>query len=150
LAEIDRRRLFERDGHLSAVSWLATRFKVAWSRAREQVRIARGLQEMPEARRAVDEGELSMSAVRLLVATRDADPSAFERSESTLVHAARIHSMNDFKRVASYWRQAVERERALQGEEQLRERRRLWGRSAASGSIDQIGPPWRGSVRTSR
>ena len=36
LAEIDRRRLFERDGHLSAASWLATRFKVAggwlWSR----------------------------------------------------------------------------------------------------------------------
>jgi hypothetical protein len=32
LAEIDRRRIFERDGHLSAASWLATRFKVAWGR----------------------------------------------------------------------------------------------------------------------
>ena len=29
LAEIDRRRLYERDGHLSAAAWLAIRFKVA-------------------------------------------------------------------------------------------------------------------------
>ena len=30
LAEIERRRLFERDGHLSAAAWLAHTFKVAW------------------------------------------------------------------------------------------------------------------------
>jgi hypothetical protein len=125
LAEIDRRRLFERDGHLSAASWLASRFKVSWGTAREQVRIARGLEDMPETRRALHEGELSMSAVRVLVATRDADPSAFERSEGTLVEAARIHSMTDLGRVAAYWRQAVEREQALEGDEKLRERRRL-------------------------
>lgn len=29
LAEIDRRRLFERDGHLSAASWLVSAFNVA-------------------------------------------------------------------------------------------------------------------------
>ena len=28
LAEIDKRRLFERDGYLSVASWLASRFKV--------------------------------------------------------------------------------------------------------------------------
>jgi hypothetical protein len=28
LSEIDRRRLFERDGHLSTASWLASTFKV--------------------------------------------------------------------------------------------------------------------------
>jgi hypothetical protein len=125
LAEIDRRRLFERDGHLSAASWLATRFKVTWGTAREHVRIARGLEEMPETRRALDEGEISMSAVRLLVTARDTDPSAFERSEGTLVEAARIHSMNDLRRVVSYWRQAVERELALEGEEKVRAQRRL-------------------------
>jgi hypothetical protein len=37
LAEIDRRRLFEREGNLSSASWLATRFKVAWGTAREEV-----------------------------------------------------------------------------------------------------------------
>jgi len=125
LAEIDRRRLFERDGHLSAASWLASTFKVAWGTAREHLRTARALEEMPQTRQALDAGELSMSAVRVLVATRDADPSAFGRCEKELVEAARIHSMQDLQRVAAYWRQAVEREQALEGEDKIRERRRL-------------------------
>src|SRR6266550_9632715 len=54
LAEIERRRLFERDGHLSAAAWLAHTFKVAWGPAREQLRIARGLEEMPKTRQALE------------------------------------------------------------------------------------------------
>jgi hypothetical protein len=76
LAEIDRRRLFERDGHLSAASWLAARFKVAWGSAREHVRMARSLEEMPVARDALARGDLSMSGVRVLVSAREADPDA--------------------------------------------------------------------------
>ena len=61
LAEIERRGIHQRDGHLSTVSWLATRHKVAWGIAREQVRVARALDEMPETRRALGAGDLSMS-----------------------------------------------------------------------------------------
>jgi hypothetical protein len=125
LAEIERRAIYRRDGHLSVASWLASTFKVAWGTAREQVRIARALEEMPGTRRALDDGELSMSAVRALVAARDADPSAFARSEPELVEAARIHSMQDLQRVAAYWRQAVEQEHALDSDEKVRARRRL-------------------------
>jgi len=125
LAEIDRRGCYRRDGHLSAASWLASTFKVAWGAARDQVRTARALEDMPETRRALDEGELSMSAVRVLVSARDADHSAFRDSEPQLVDAACIHSMQDLRRVAAYWRQAAEREAALDGQEKLRERRRL-------------------------
>ncbi|MEX2421402.1 MAG: DUF222 domain-containing protein, partial [Actinomycetota bacterium] len=125
LAEIERRGLHERDGHLSAAAWLASTFKVAWGAAREQVRVARALEQMPATRRALDEGELSMSAVRVLVAARNADPDAFERSETQLVEAARIHSVHGLQRVAAFWREAVEREQALDGEERLRARRRL-------------------------
>ena len=125
LAEIERRRTYQRDGYLSAVSWLAGTFKVAWGTARGQVRTAKALEQMPETRRALEGGDLSMSAVRCLVAARDADPEAFGRCERELVEAARIHSMDDLRRVAAYWRQAVEREAALEGEEKLREQRRL-------------------------
>jgi hypothetical protein len=125
LAEIEKRRLFERDGHLSAASWLASRFKVSWGTAREQVRIARGLEGMPVTREALESGDISLSGVKVLVGTREADPEAFSRSEETLVEAARIHSMNDLGRVAAYWRQAVEREHAARGEETLREQRSL-------------------------
>jgi hypothetical protein len=125
LSEIDRRRIFERDGHLSAAAWLATTFKVTWGSARQSVRVARALEEMPTTRRALDDGDLSMSAMRLLVMAREADPAAFQRDEAQLVDAARIHSMNDLQRVAAYWRQAVEREHSLDGDDKLRERRRL-------------------------
>jgi hypothetical protein len=125
LSEIDRRRIFERDGPLSAAAWLATTFKVAWGSARQSVRVARALEVMPKTRRAHEDGDISMSGVRLLVMAREADPSAFEREEAQLVEAARIHSVEDLQRVAAYWRQAVEREHSLEGDDKLRERRRL-------------------------
>jgi hypothetical protein len=132
LAELDRRRVFERDGHLSAASWLASRFKLAWGTARDQIRVARGLEEMPHTRRALEAGDLSLWGVRVLVDVRDADPQAFSRSEAQLVEAARIHSVADLQKVAAYWRQGVERGRAVEGDDSLRERRRLhasvtWG-----------------------
>jgi hypothetical protein len=135
LAEIDRRRLFERDGHLSAASWLASRFKVAWGAAREQVRIARGLEEMPAARRALDDGDLSMSGLRVLASVREADPEAFRASEPVLVEAARLHSIRDLARVAAYWRQAVEREHAAESEERLRADRRLHASVTLLGTV---------------
>jgi len=135
LAEIERRGLYTRDGHLSTASWLATRFKVAWGTAREQVRMARALEEMPETRRALDDGDLSMSAVRVLVAARDVDPVSFRDSEALLVDAARIHSMHDLRRAAAYWRQGVERQAALDGEEKLREHRRLHASATFLGMV---------------
>ncbi len=119
LAEIERRGLHERDGFLSAAAWLASRFKVAWGVAREHVRIARALDEMPVAQRALEEGEVSMSAVRILATAHDVDPEAFRRAEGQLVEAARIHSAGDLHRVTAFWRQTVEQDRAMDGEEQL-------------------------------
>ena len=80
---------------------------------------------MPRTRRALEEGEVSMSAIRVLVAVRDASADAFERCEPQLVEAARIHSVSDLQRVAVFWREAVEREQALDSEDRLRARRRL-------------------------
>jgi hypothetical protein len=117
LAEIDRRRLFERDGHLSAVAWLVSRFKVAWGTAREHVRLARALDEMPTTRAALEEGDVSLSAARVLATAHDADPEAFGEAENTLVDAARIHSVSDLQRVAAYWRDAAAKERALAGDD---------------------------------
>ena len=81
LAEIERRRLFERDGHLSAASWLATTHRVGWEKARASVRSALALEEMPLVRRALEDGDISMSEVDLLVSARDEDPQAFQGAE---------------------------------------------------------------------
>jgi len=132
LAEIERRRLFERDGHLSAASWLATRFRVAWGTARGQTHLARALTHMPGTRRALEAGDVSLSAARVLVAARDANPEAFDLSEDQLVEAARIHTINDLQRVASFWRQRVERDRL---DEPLRARRRLHASVSFDGMV---------------
>ena len=111
LAEIDRRGLFARDGHLSAAAWLVNWFKVGWGFARKQVRVARSLDEMPLTRRALESGDISLSAARVLVQVREADSEAFSRSEETLVEAGRIHGIADLGRVVAYWRNRVEAER---------------------------------------
>jgi len=125
LAEIERRGTFQRDGHLSAASWLATSFKVGWGQAKDQVRTARGLEEMPETKKALDAGELSLSAAKVLVAAREADPDAFSRCERTLVEAARTHQVRDLQRVTTQWRQMVERDRG-DGEDELRAMRGMY------------------------
>ncbi len=73
----------------------------------------------------MEAGELSVSAAKVLVSSRETDPEAFRDAETALVEAARIHSLADLSKVAAYWRQAVEREHGLDGEERLREQRRL-------------------------
>ena len=87
LAEIDGRRLFSRDGYLSCASWLVSRLRVAWGAARDQVRMARGLNRMPKTRDALEAGEVSLSAGRLLVLARKGEPEAFAESEALLVEA---------------------------------------------------------------
>ena len=87
LAEIDRRRMYERDGHLSAASWLVRAFKLSWGAAREDVRMARALDAMPHTSKGLEEGEVSLSAARVLVQARAADPEAFRDAEGELVQA---------------------------------------------------------------
>ena len=114
LAEIDRRGLYARDGHLSAASWLAGVHRVAWGAAREQVRLARGLETMPVTRRALEAGELSMSAARSLVAAREVDPEAFERDRGGPGRGRPACTrVGELQRVLAFWRDRVERERAL-------------------------------------
>ena len=137
LAEIDRRRLYERDGHLSAASWLAGRFCVAWGGAKADIRLARGMDAMPAVRRAMQEGVISLSAAHVLAAAHEAEPEAFERAEPLLTEAASRHSISDLRRVLVHWRHLVESERA--GEigyaEILRARRRLYASVTLEGMV---------------
>ncbi|HSJ51071.1 MAG TPA: DUF222 domain-containing protein [Actinomycetota bacterium] len=135
LAEIDRRRLFERDGHLSAAAWLVRVFRVAWGAARDQVRLARALDVMPITRQAVEDGEMSLSSARVLASARDADPAAFPRSEPLLVGTAVTHSPGELQRAVVLWRDAVEREAGIDADERLRKRRGLYASKTFLGMV---------------
>jgi hypothetical protein len=135
LAAIDRRALHERDGHLSTVSWLVHALKLAWGRAHELVRVARGLDEMPRTRDALESGDVSTSAVGTLVAAREVDPLAFARSEEQLLEAARLHSVRDLGRVAAAWRERVAEDDPSGKDRALRAGRRLHTSVSFSGMV---------------
>src|SRR5947209_16351909 len=79
VAEIERRGVFERDGHLSITSWVEHHLQSSWSEAAKTVRTARALEQMPAVVEALYEGEVSSSAVGQLVAAHEANPSEFAR-----------------------------------------------------------------------
>jgi hypothetical protein len=135
LAEIERRGIHRRVGHLSAASWFATSFKVGRGQAKSELRTARGLESMPETKKALNKGEVSLAAAKVLVAAREADAEAFARCEPELVEAARVHQVRDLQRVMTRWRQIVERERGMDGEEALREMRKFFASPSFGGMV---------------
>jgi len=135
LADLDRRGCYRRDGYLSTVSWLVAAFAMSGGAARELVKTARCLEAMPATRAAFESGAVSSGAVRALIAARDAEPEAFDRAEAVLLNAARQHSVRDLGRVTAYWRQAVQREGAVDGEERLFARRYLHASAMAFGVV---------------
>jgi len=72
IAEFDERRGWEIGGHRSCAHWLSFRTGINLGAAREKVRAARALRELPETRASMARGELSFSKVRAL--TRVATP----------------------------------------------------------------------------
>ena len=83
VAEYDRLRGWEVAGHRSCAHWLAFRTGYSLGAARERVRAARALADLPQTGAAMSRGELSFCAVRAL--TRVATPE----NESDLLDLAR-------------------------------------------------------------
>ncbi|MGB5674667.1 MAG: DUF222 domain-containing protein [Gemmatimonadota bacterium] len=83
VAEYDRLRGWEVAGHRSCAHWLAFRTGYSLGAARERVRAARALADLPVTSAAMSRGELSFCAVRAL--TRVATPE----NESDLLDLAR-------------------------------------------------------------
>jgi hypothetical protein len=135
LAELERRAVHAVDGHLSAASWLVARCRVGWGAARSDVRVARALEEMLRTRRALNEGVVSLASAKTLAEARRDDPEAFAAAEETLVDAALRLGVSDLHRVVAFWRQRVEHERALSGDDPLRARRRLHASVTLGGMV---------------
>ena len=83
VAEYDRLRGWEIAGHRSCAHWLAFRTGYSLGAARERVRAARALANLPETSAAMSRGELSFCAIRAL--TRVATPE----NETDLLDLAR-------------------------------------------------------------
>src|SRR6266540_5879186 len=85
LSEIHRRQSHRREGYLSTASWLVDRHRLGWTAASREIRTARSLERMPHTKQALATGELTTSAVQMLVTARQAHPAQFHQSEKVLV-----------------------------------------------------------------
>jgi len=77
VADFDRRRAWERDGATCMAAWLAARYGLAWGAAREWVRVAHALEELPKIADAYAAAKLSWDQLRPL--TKFATPETDAR-----------------------------------------------------------------------
>ncbi len=118
LAQFDQREGWRLQGFGSAAEWLAWRTGVTLGTARERVRTALALTQLPQTSAAMRNGELSFSKVRAL--TRAATPD----NEATLLELARSGSAAMVERVVRGWKK-LDRAGELRAE-QLRHRTRTF------------------------
>ncbi|MDP8955997.1 MAG: HNH endonuclease, partial [Actinomycetota bacterium] len=135
LAEVERRAAFKRDGYLSTTDWLTDRFNLTRGSAKEQVKTAEALDALPEARTALEEGDVSPAAVRVLTAAWESHPEAFEANGSTLLEAAKTKPIGDLRRTVDDWRHRQDEHDGLDQARTMRERRRLDICPTASGMV---------------
>lgn len=106
IAEFDRRKGYEAWGFYSCGAWVSWRCSVDPRSAREHVRVARALEELPVVRERFSHGELSYSKVRAI--TRIATPEI----EAELVEMARYATAAQLERLVRGYRRAVSLESA--------------------------------------
>lgn len=101
VGELDRRETWADSGCDSCAEWLAWRCALLPRTAREHVRVARRLPELPSLRAAFASGELSYAKVRAL--TRVAEPG----SEQELLELARVLTAAQLERAVRAYRRVT-------------------------------------------
>ncbi|MDX1579232.1 MAG: DUF222 domain-containing protein, partial [Gemmatimonadota bacterium] len=116
LARFDRLRGWVPGGHRSCAHWLAYRSGLDLGTAREHVRVARALAQLPRTAEAMGRGALSFSQVRAL--TRVAEPE----SEGDLIELAEGVTAAQLERLVRAWKKGSREDEAARERERHRSR----------------------------
>ena len=116
LAEFHQKSGWQDTGFSSTAEWLAWRIGIQPGAARERLRTALALEQLPETSEAMKNGEISFTKVRAL--TRVATPE----NEATLLDFARAGSAANLERMVRGWK-TLDRKSELTAE-QIRHRSR--------------------------
>ena len=127
IRDFDRAGGWHQQGALSCAHWLSWRIGLGLGPAREKVRVAHRLAELPLVDEALRRGELSFSKVRAI--TRVATPA----NEAELVHQARLTTASQLERICRLFRQV----RSLAGEDprSIEDRRWVEQRATEDGMV---------------
>jgi hypothetical protein len=101
VGELDRRGDWAESGSGSCAEWLAWRCALLPRTAREHVRVARRLPELPRVRAGFARGELSYAKVRALTRVADAD------SEEELIKLAQVMTAAQLERAVRSYRRVT-------------------------------------------
>ena len=108
IAEFDRREAYEKSGFRGSSQWLAWRCSLSERAARDHVRTARRLPDLPQIREAFSRGELSYSKVRALARV------ATSVDEGELLELARHATTPQLERIVRAYRGALDLDEAKQ------------------------------------
>ena len=112
IAELDRREVWAAQGALSCAHWLSWACGIDTHTAREKVRVARALTELPLLSEALAKGELGYSKVRAL--TRIASP----KNEADLLNIGRHGTAQHVEKFVRLYRRAKRAEETEQANSQ--------------------------------
>jgi hypothetical protein len=82
---------------------------MSYAEAKKEVRTAEALDAMPATRAALRNGEVSASAVQVLVSAAETNPEEFPGSEASLLGDARDVSVKELAAKVAEWRREVDR-----------------------------------------
>ena len=136
VADLDRSGAYAAPGSLahSAASWLRSQAHLSPSAASEQVRVARQLQELPEATRAYEAGELAFQHCATLTRVLEDVPSqVVQEAEPELVKVAQATDPYRLGVFTRHLRHTFAPDAGLAEFERLHERRRLHLSESADG-----------------
>ncbi|HEX7237547.1 MAG TPA: DUF222 domain-containing protein [Gammaproteobacteria bacterium] len=117
VAQFDREEAYGRHGLANTAQWLNWQCGIGAVAAREKVRVARSLEQLPEITDAFAKGEISYSKVRAM--TRVATPA----NESVLVHVARNGTAEHVEKLVRKYRWTQRRDAATLAQRQNEFRR---------------------------
>ncbi len=116
IREFDEKKGWAEQGFYSCAHWLNFKCGIGINAAREKVRVARALVELPETSARLAKGELSYSKVRAM--TRVATPE----NEGALLNIARHGTAHHVEKLVAKYRSAKRAQAAALAEEQYRDR----------------------------
>lgn len=116
IREFDDKEYWVEQGFCSCAHWLNFKCGIGMNAAREKVRVAKALAELPKIEKSLSKGELSYSKVRAM--TRIADAS----NEDYLLMIARHGTAHHVEKLVSKFRSAKRVQDAAVAEEQYRDR----------------------------
>ncbi len=112
VAEFDREKAYARHGLANTAQWLNWQCGIGANAAREKVRVARALEQLPEIAYAFAKGEISYSKVRAM--TRTGTPA----NEHVLLHVARHGTAAHVEKLVRKYRWTQRRDAAEESQRQ--------------------------------